>query len=204
MLTNNLLEQDVSKWIKTQRLQPDQRSVWRHQSSLDFAVRYQELVKSLPRDRRLWKYNNNAMKPYRDQLDALSRNYLMRCKPEELGEFKQLLAQETRFREALYGSGTKEANRAQDYTDNKLHELYARMGNSILKDISAYRTEQEAVSQTHHQPSVANHLNGLQKIFNADIKAQRLAKREYQKRQSDQDREREQDKKKQEQQTRFY
>ncbi|TJY15727.1 hypothetical protein FCF24_15775, partial [Lacticaseibacillus paracasei] len=68
----------------------------------------------------------------------------------------------------------------------------------------AYRTEQEAVSQTHHQPSVANHLNGLQKIFNADIKAQRLAKREYQRRQSDQDREREQDKKKQEQQTRFY
>jgi hypothetical protein len=47
-------------------------------------------------------------------------------------------------------------------------------------------------------------LNGLQKIFNADIKGQRLAKREYQRRQADQDREREQDKKKQEQQTRFY
>ncbi|MFK5280190.1 relaxase MobL, partial [Lacticaseibacillus paracasei] len=113
-------------------------------------------------------------------------------------------AKETRFREALYGSGTKEANRAQDYTDNKLHELYARMGNSILKDISACRSEQEAVSQTHRQPSVANHLNGLQKIFNADIKAQRLAKREYQKRQADQERDREKDKKKQEQQTRFY
>ena len=83
-----------------------------------------------------------------------------------------------------------------------MHELYARMGNSILKDISAYRSEQEAVSQTHHQPSVANHLNGLQKIFNADIKGQRLAKREYQRRQADQDREK--DKKKQEQQTRFY
>lgn len=68
---------------------------------------YQELAKTLPRDRRLWKYNNNAMQPYREQLDAMSRNYLMRCKPEELGEFKQLLAQETRFREALYGSGTK-------------------------------------------------------------------------------------------------
>ena len=128
----------------------------------------------------------------------------MRCKPEGLGEFKQLLTQETRFREALYGSGTKEANRAQHYTDNKLHELYTRMGNSILKDISAYRSEQEEVSKTHHQPSVANHLNGLQKIFNADIKGQRLAKREYQRRQADQDREREQDKKKQEQQTRFY
>lgn len=205
---NEMVDRDrslarISELIR-QRLQPDQRSAWRHQSSLDFAVRYQELVKSLPRDRRLWKYNNNAMQPYREQLDAMSRNYLMRCKPEELGEFKQLLTQETRFREALYGSGTKEANRAQDYTDNKLHELYARMGNSILKDISAYRSEQEEVSKTQHQPSVANHLNGLQKIFNADIKGQRLAKREYQRRQADQDREREQDKKKQEQQTRFY
>ncbi|KIC97204.1 hypothetical protein BVG98_05465 [Lacticaseibacillus rhamnosus] len=205
---NEMVDRDrslarISELIR-QRLQPDQRSAWRHQSSLDFAVRYQELVKSLPRDRRLWKYNNNAMQPYREQLDAMSRNYLMRCKPEGLGEFKQLLTQETRFREALYGSGTKEANRAQHYTDNKLHELYTRMGNSILKDISAYRSEQEEVSKTHHQPSVANHLNGLQKIFNADIKAQRLAKREYQRRQADQDREREKDKKKQEQQTRFY
>lgn len=110
---------------------------WQSLQDNKYLTMYRNIHSRLPADRRLWKYNNNAMNGVRPFIDQLSTQYLLEYKPELLNEFDSMLKKEVVFREALYGTGQqgKEFNRAQDYLKNKYHELYSKMGNSVLNEM---------------------------------------------------------------------
>ena len=46
-----------------------------------------------------------------------------------------MLKENARFYERVYGTGTKEADRANDFITNKNEELYAKLGNALLKEM---------------------------------------------------------------------
>ena len=46
-----------------------------------------------------------------------------------------LLKENARFYEWVYGTGTKEADRANDFITNKNEKLYAKLGNALLKEM---------------------------------------------------------------------
>ncbi|QEZ70809.1 hypothetical protein D4A35_17885 (plasmid) [Paraclostridium bifermentans] len=141
-VANNLLERDkelakISELIhkkiapKTLKLKP----------SLDMQMLkvYNEIYKSLPNDMRLWKYNNNAMAQLRPQINSVIDMYLKNNHPEDFKELDKALIEEMKFREDIYGTGDKDYKRYEDYRTNKHQELYAKLGNAILREMKEIR-----------------------------------------------------------------
>ncbi|WP_270670812.1 MobP2 family relaxase, partial [Paraclostridium bifermentans] len=141
-VANNLLERDkelakISELIhkkiapKTLKLKP----------SLDMQMLkvYNEIYKSLPNDMRLWKYNNNAMAQLRPQVNSVIDMYLKNNHPEDFKELDKALIEEMKFREDIYGTGDKDYKRYEDYRTNKHQELYAKLGNAILREMKEIR-----------------------------------------------------------------
>ena len=81
----------------------------------------------------------NGMKDLHPLLDGFASRYMQLYHKTELEAFDSQLMTEVNFREFLYGKGQpgKEENRSQEYYDHKYDELFARMGNSVLKEMLA-------------------------------------------------------------------
>ena len=85
----------------------------------------------LPPNRRLWKYNMNALQKLRPVIDSLSRECFTRYHYAEYLDFQRLLKYEEQFLKSAYGE-------SRNFAPNKTHDLYARMGNVILSAARRY------------------------------------------------------------------
>lgn len=112
----------------------------------------QQLMKSiyqeLPEDMRKWKYNMNALDAIRPKMDVLTNMYVNQYHPEDRHELNEALNDQKEFFKRMYGEGTKEANRFEDYKTNKEQEFYAKMGNAFLKECKNIRINEK---HTFHQ-----------------------------------------------------
>ena len=79
-----------------------------------------KLAESMPDDLRLLKYNNNAMKAYRADIDRLSKQYVDKYYSED---------------RITYGKNAQ----GRSFAQNKEAELNERLGNSILSAIREYK-----------------------------------------------------------------
>lgn len=94
-----------------------------------------KLAESMPDDLRLLKYNNNAMKAYRADIDRLSKQYVDKYYSEEMQELRELIRiQDERYR-ITYGKNAQ----GRSFAQNKEAELNERLGNSILSAIREYK-----------------------------------------------------------------
>ncbi|EAF1122774.1 hypothetical protein CGX11_14375 [Listeria monocytogenes] len=107
----------------------------------------QQLMKSiyqeLPEDMRKWKYNMNALDAIRPKIDVLTNMYVNQYHPEDRHELNEALNDQKEFFKRMYGEGTKEANRFEDYKTNKEQEFYAKMGNAFLNECKNIRTNEQ-------------------------------------------------------------
>lgn len=93
----------------------------------DLKERLEKLYAKLPDDKRLWKYNMNAMQPYRDEIDQITSIYLERHCGEDFERLKGALSIQQQRYEQAYG-------KTNDYAQNQIDDLYTRMGNQILAE----------------------------------------------------------------------
>ncbi|KRM56666.1 MobP2 family relaxase [Lacticaseibacillus sharpeae] len=195
---NQILERDqelakISTLIRD-RMPPDTK-LWRAAPTVQMNLLYQEIYKKLPRNKQLWRYNDNAMKEFRPEIDRLTSIYMEKYKPVELAEFRKAVAEEVEVRRDVYGTGQegKELGRYEDYADNKFHELQARMGNSVLGDMRNFDAELKAKYHDKtpgkfderlaeggsplHQ--TLGRMGGLKRLLATDMKNMRLAKQQH-------------------------
>ena len=79
----------------------------------------------------MWKYGTNVIKPLREQIDALSKEYIEKYHKDDFEKLqKKLELQERRYIEAYGGSSRQ--------MENKIDDLYKRLGNSILSQIREF------------------------------------------------------------------
>ena len=97
--------------------------------SLDIQKAFSRLVQSLPEDLRLWKYNTNAMRPYREEIDAISDSIIDGYFGEEMAELEELLDKASAKYFAAYGGNT---HKARQFRENKMNDLHYRLGNAVL------------------------------------------------------------------------
>lgn len=95
----------------------------------EFRERFLALYQKLPEDRRVCHYGNNAMRPLRGEIDALSRMYLDRYHKKEYEELLKLLAKQARRYQIAYGGENN------SYYEKKVDDLYSRLGNAILREM---------------------------------------------------------------------
>ena len=144
---SQLLDRDqplaqISSMIRTQ--------LGKHKGSMrqlpdsELTYLYDKIYQSLPPDRSKWKYNINAMNSVRPTIDRFITTYLNTYEKNEFNELQNLLDENSAFYMNLYGEGTKEFQRANDFKTNKNAELYSLLGNSLLKEMSnQYKAEHE-------------------------------------------------------------
>ena len=98
--------------------------------------KFLELYHTLPADRRKWKYNMNALKRQRPMIDALTSAYIERYHAADYQELLDALDRNGEVYRQLYGEGKMQAYR--DFKENKIKDLYTRMGNAILTELRKY------------------------------------------------------------------
>lgn len=103
-----------------------------------------EIVKKLPSDKRQWHYNYNCMQEVRPLIDNLTKYYIETYKKDEFKELVDRLEKEDKFYKEVYGKRKLETT---TYKDNKIQDLYTRIGNTILKEIKEYVKEEDLKSQ---------------------------------------------------------
>lgn len=106
-----------------------------------------EIVKNLPSDKRHWNYNYNTMSDARVHLDRLTDYYIKNYKSKEYKELIDKLNKHEKELEIIYGKGQegKHLDKFKDYKDNKIKELYTRMGNKTLNEIKEIYNEKYSI-----------------------------------------------------------
>ena len=152
-----------------------------------FREMFLEIYKSLPDDRRKWHYSMNAISNQRKNIDNFSREFLNTYYKEEFKEYKDLLLKEQVTYKRAYGDNSN----FDKYAQNKINDLYKRMGNSLLTEMREYSKHDilfnnniRIKKKNSYSPTLENKakvpigraLESLGKSF----KQQRMSKRAYQ------------------------
>lgn len=135
---NSIIRDSIVKQKREHPLSKDQ----------EMAHMFLNLYQKMPDcNRNMWNYNNPIMYSMHGDIDAISDAYLMKYHKQEFEELKQTLKdQEQKYREA-YG------NTDRSYLENKMNDLYERLGNAILKEIREYNKNE---SDARNEPGVTN------------------------------------------------
>lgn len=98
----------------------------------DFQERFLNLYQKLPKNKGVCNYDNNAMKPLRSEIDAMTDLFIQKYHQEDFASLQAKLAlQESRYRTA-YGDGDNQ------FALKRMKDLHYRMGNAILNELKAY------------------------------------------------------------------
>ncbi|MDR2834124.1 MAG: relaxase MobL [Streptococcaceae bacterium] len=103
--------------------------------------KYHLIHAQLPKDLRQWKYNMNVLNDVRPQIDEFTNQYIQKYHSAEMKEFERLLDKENDYRKEMYGTGDVNFQRFKDTKENKMDELYARLGNTLLQDMKEFELE---------------------------------------------------------------
>lgn len=124
ILINNLIRNTIVKQMKDAPLATDP----------ELKDAFLKLHQAMPETNRgLWNYNNNIMKDLHPLVDAVSDAYLQKYQQDEYMELKTMLMKQEQIYKTAYGT-----NSERSFHDNKIQELYERMGNAVLKQIRNY------------------------------------------------------------------
>lgn len=163
-------------------------------ATLYMSKMYNNIYSKLPSDMRLWKYNNNALDHIRPQIDELIKIHIEKFHAEDFKELDKALIEEMNFRKSVYGDGEKEIKRYEDYRESKHQELYAKLGNAMLKEMKYIKMQEQGrfekkipinerssfahKGQRHHKALTRSHINQLKKALQDDFQSYKN-KRKY-------------------------
>ena len=100
-----------------------------------------EVIKNLPHDKRHWHYGYNTMKSANIYIDEMTKYYIDTYKKDDFNLLLSKLDRQEDILKEAYGVGKRE--KYKDYKQNKIDELYKRMGNSFLTEIKDYIKQEE-------------------------------------------------------------
>lgn len=97
---------------------------------LKLGFEFNKLLKMLPHDMRMWRYNMAAISDCRGQIDHISNLFIDRYFKEDIRELEKILQEQSaKYRES-YGDSRK----ADAFKTGAMKDLYERLGNSILAE----------------------------------------------------------------------
>ncbi|MCM3169471.1 relaxase MobL [Peribacillus frigoritolerans] len=101
-----------------------------------FKKDFLEIFHALPEDRRQWSYGYNSLSSIKPKIDKMSRDYIEKYHKKDFENLIEKLDKEVEVYKKTYGSSDKK--RYENYKDNKVDELYKRMGNAFLQEMKQY------------------------------------------------------------------
>ena len=94
----------------------------------------EDLFEKLPADRKLWKYNNTVMAEARPIVNTIISHYITTEKKSEYDDLLAMINEQHNLFKLRYGE-----NSSKDYVQNRIDDLYSRMGNAVLTTLRENR-----------------------------------------------------------------
>ncbi|MYL22023.1 hypothetical protein GLW04_19295 [Halobacillus litoralis] len=101
-----------------------------------FKKDFLEIYHALPENRRYWNYGYEKINHIKPKLNQLIKDYMEKNYKAEYQNFEDRLDKEVEVLRKAYGEG--DHHRYKDYKQNKIDDLYKRMGNAFLKEMIDY------------------------------------------------------------------
>lgn len=132
----------------------------RFSSDRQFKKLFFQVYSQLPDDRRQWNYKQNSIHTLRPLINEMSRRYINKYHAKEYANVVEQWDKEALLRREAYGDGEKEKNRYEQYKENKINDLYTRLGNAILKEMREYSKEQAQLNRSIKLQKIRANLMG--------------------------------------------
>lgn len=144
----------------------------------DMVNQFNSIYKSLPNDKRKWKYNMNAMKEIRPEIDKLTDIYIEKNFKNEYKEFSNQIDENVQSFKKTYGNNSK----ADDYKKNVYEDMYSRMGNTILTEMREYDNNKKSKHKNKkiNQNKLYNKYKTQQQLKNSVYQIDRYMKDDLQ------------------------
>lgn len=110
-------------------------------------------------------YNTNKMKDFHNEIDNITDYFLNTYFKKEYEQLMKTIDENALKYKNAYGENSKEY---KDYKINKINELYAKMGNQILREVREIYKENK--SNYNNKYSSNNPFNNIRYSFNRDNK----------------------------------
>ncbi|MFS0604953.1 MobP2 family relaxase [Peribacillus frigoritolerans] len=107
-----------------------------------FKKDFLEIYHALPEDKRQWSYGYNTLSSIKPKIDKMSRDYIEKYHKKDFEMLLEKLDKEVEVFKKTYGSSDKK--RYENYKNNKVDELYKRMGNAFLQEMKQYDKSEKA------------------------------------------------------------
>ena len=107
----------------------------------DMVKQFEKVHGMLPDDKRLWKYNMNALSEVRPEINKLTDMYIERNHKDKYQEFLTQLDKEVDVFKRTYGNNSM----AERYKETKINDMYTRMGNTLLGEMKEYDKKKKAL-----------------------------------------------------------
>ena len=120
---NNIIRKDIINNKKNSKIQVDK----------NLQKLSKKVIENLPKNKTHWHYGYNTMNDAKKYLDEMTKYYIETYKQEEFKELLDKLDKQEEVYKEVYGIGKR--SKFKDYKENKIKELYKRMGNAFLKEI---------------------------------------------------------------------
>ncbi|KWU60015.1 MobP2 family relaxase [Priestia megaterium] len=171
---NELIRKDMVDYKKK-----DSSLAWRNR---ELKPLFLLVYNYLPKDKRQWQYSYNALKPLKPYIDTLSEKYIQKYHPKEYQQLIKTLDGEVNELKKAYGEGKVNQYRYKDYKQNKIDELYKRMGNAFLQEMKTYDKKQQRAQHLVEHAKSRKRSKGFQQhvSMHASLKRmERAFKSEY-------------------------
>lgn len=133
-LITNIIRQNLVEPVKKHA---QKQFVFNESLMVQYQNLYGQLVRSGVKPGQ-WNYNMNKLSNLRPLLNHLSKEYIQKYHAKEYAEFEAKLDKKAEEYQKTYGG----ENTAKRFKQNKIHDLYQRMGNAILSTLrSAYQSQ---------------------------------------------------------------
>lgn len=114
----------------------------------------EEILKELQSVDKPWRYADTKMTRVRPKIDELTTLYLKTYHRNDMKELEKVFEDEKAFLIENYGEGDKEKGRAEERKNNKIQDLYKRLGNAMLKEISELDKQNKKRDKQLHYSSL--------------------------------------------------
>lgn len=139
-----------------------------------FAKKMEMLYLCLPKDNlQVWNYNSKEIKHLKPFLDSISKDYLNCYHKEDIEQLQDALKEQEQKYSTAYGDTKRHQNH---YAENKMQDLYMRLGNAILKELRDY--EKQIRYQRFQEIKAAKQKYTKEKaVFQTKVDMQRIWKK---------------------------
>lgn len=102
----------------------------------EFKKDFLQIYYALPENKRYWNYGYQNINHVKPQINELTKKYINKYYSKEFNELENKLDKEVEVLKKAYGEGKQ--GRYKKYKENKLDDLYKRMGNAFLSEMREY------------------------------------------------------------------